>query len=57
MKIHGLLEEKLKKGNVVLFLGAGVGQAVGLKGTQDLSLYLFEKSILFIISGSHAVAV
>jgi GTPase SAR1 family protein len=44
MKIVGRLEEDIKNGNAVLFMGAGVGQAVGLKGTQDLAEYLFNKA-------------
>lgn len=42
MKIEGFLAEKIKTGNAVLFFGAGMGQAIGLKGTQELSNYLFE---------------
>ena len=44
MEIKGFLEEKIKNGNVVLFLGAGVGQAVGLKSTKELSNLLYSKA-------------
>ncbi len=44
MEIKGFLEEKIKSGNAVLFLGAGVGQAVGLKSTVEVSNFLYAKA-------------
>ena len=44
MEIIGKLKDDLKANRVVLFLGAGVGQAAGLIGTEDLSEFLFKKA-------------
>jgi GTPase SAR1 family protein len=44
MKIEGILLKKIKEGKAVLFLGAGVGQAIGLYGTSDLAKHIFIKA-------------
>ena len=44
MKIVGKLRDDILSNRVVLFLGAGVGQAAGLMGTKDLAKYIFEKA-------------
>jgi len=44
MEIVGKLRDDILSNRVVLFLGAGVGQAAGLLGTRALSEYLYEKA-------------
>lgn len=44
MKIEGLLRDRIVEGNAVLFVGAGLGQEVGLNGTKQLSNYLYNLS-------------
>ncbi len=44
MKIIGKLRDDLLLNRVVLFLGAGVGQAAGLLGSTGLAEYLYEKA-------------
>ncbi len=44
MKITGQLKDDILTGKAVLFLGAGVSQAVGLLGVNELANYLFVKA-------------
>lgn len=44
MKIIGKLRDDIISDRVVLFLGAGVGQAAGLLGTEELAKFLYEKA-------------
>ena len=44
MEIQGKLRDDIISDRVVLFLGAGVGQAAGLLGTKDLSEFIYDKA-------------
>lgn len=44
MKITGQFKDDILTGKVVLFLGAGVGQAAGLLGSNKLANYLYNKA-------------
>ena len=44
MKFEGRLLEALKNKKIILFAGAGVGQAAGLYGSEKLRDYIFDKA-------------
>ena len=44
MVIQGRLYEALKNKKIVLFSGAGVGQAAGLLGSEGLTNYIYNKA-------------